>query len=77
MSKLPGIGEAEQKVLDQMSKMIVRKLLRFPMMTISAAAGTEREAFYVDAMKRLFKLDYLGEAETLGEESNRHRYAGE
>ena len=77
MSKLPEIGEAEQKVLDQMSKMIVRKLLRFPMMTISAAAGTEREAFYVDAMKRLFKLDYLGEAETLGEESNRHRYAGE
>ena len=77
MSKLPELGEAEQKVLDQMSKMIVRKMLRFPMMTISAAAGTEREAFYVDAMKRLFKLDYLGEAETLGEESSRHRYAGE
>ncbi|MBR1885545.1 MAG: glutamyl-tRNA reductase [Schwartzia sp.] len=77
MGKLPGLGESEQKVLDQMSKMIVRKLLRFPMMTISAAAGTEREAFYVDAMKRLFKLDYLGEAETLGEESDRHRYAGE
>ena len=77
MGKLPGLGESEQKVLDQMSKMIVRKLLRFPMMTISAAAGTEREAFYVDAMKRLFKLDYLGEAETLGEESDCHRYAGE
>ena len=28
-------------------------------------------------MKRLFKLDYLGEAETLGEESDHHRYAGE
>ena len=77
MGKLPQLDEAEQKVLDQMSKMIVRKLLRFPMMTISAAAGTEREAFYVDAMKRLFKLDYLGEAETLGEESDCHRYAGE
>lgn len=77
VSKLPELNEAEQKVLDQMTKMIVRKLLRFPMMTISAAAGTEREAFYVDAMKRLFKLDYLGEAETLGEESDRHRYAGE
>jgi len=77
MSKLPALDETEQKVVDQMTKMIVRKLLRFPMMTISAAAGTEREAFYVDAMKRLFKLDYLGEAETLGEESDRHRYAGE
>ncbi len=77
LGKLPELNETEQKVLDQMSKMIVRKLLRFPMMTISAAAGTEREAFYVNAMKRLFKLDYLGEAETLREESDHHRYAGE
>jgi glutamyl-tRNA reductase len=77
LGKLSELDEAQQKVLDQMSKMIVRKLLRFPMMTISAAAGTEREDFYVDAMKRLFKLDYLGEAETLNESSDHHRYAGE
>ena len=77
LGKLPELDEAQQKVLDQMSKMIGRKLLRFPMMTISAAAGTEREDFYVDAMKRLFKLDYLGEAETLNESSDHHRYAGE
>ena len=76
-SKLPPLDEAGQKALDQMSRMIVRKLLRFPMMTISAAAGTEREQFYIDAMQKLFKLEVIGEAGTLGEEEDCHRYAGE
>ncbi len=76
LGKLPTLDEAEQKVLDQMSRMIVRKLLRFPMMEINASAGTEREQFYIDAMRSLFKLDYIGEAETAGGETADHsRYA--
>lgn len=77
MGKLPKLGEPERKALEQMSRMIVRKLLRFPMMTLSAAAGTEREPLYVDAMKRLFKLEYVIEEGTADEAADCHRYAGE
>ncbi len=72
LGKLPALDETEQKVLDHMSRMIVRKLLRFPMMEINASAGTEKEQFYIDAMRRLFKLDYIGEAETAGGETTDH-----
>jgi len=47
-----------------MSRMIVRKILRMPMMKLNAAAGTENEQFYIDAMRKLFKLDMIGETAT-------------
>lgn len=75
LGKLPRLDAAEQKVMEHMSRMIVRKLLRFPMMEINAAAGTEREQFYIDAMNSLFKLDFIGEAETADGENDHHRYA--
>ena len=34
------------------------------MMEINASAGTEREQFYIEAMNKLFKLDFIGEAES-------------
>ncbi len=56
-TKLGGLTDEQLREVEQMSHMIVRKLLRFPMMTMSGAAGTDYEAYYVKAMSRLFKLD--------------------
>lgn len=74
--KIKGLDEDGQRALDSMTKMIVRKLLRFPMMELSAAAGTEREGFYIDAMRKLFKLDCIEEADPLSEKKSGHRYQG-
>ena len=53
-SKLQHLTNEEQKVIDNMTKMIVRKLLRMPMMNLNSSAGTPEEKFYTDAMKSLF-----------------------
>ena len=74
MTKLPDITAEERKAMEHMTKMIVRKLLREPMVKINSAAGTEHEQFYIDAMRNLFKLDTLREHET-SEEKADYRYA--
>ena len=51
--KLPNLNEDEKKVVDQMTKMIVRKLLRMPMMRLNASAGTANEKFFTEAMRAL------------------------
>ena len=52
--KLSGLSEDEQKILDRMTRRIVRKLLRMPMMKLNASAGTDAENFYAQAIKALF-----------------------
>ena len=74
-SKLPDLTKAEQRAIEHMTKMIVRKILRTPMMKINASAGTEQEQFYIEAMRSLFKLDTIGEAGTSEERHNHYRYA--
>lgn len=74
-SKLPDLTEGEWRQVNQMTRMIVRKLLRMPMMKLNASAGTEDEQFYVDAMRALFKLDTIGEKPSSEERQNRYRYA--
>lgn len=61
MAKLPDITPEQRKIIENMSRMIVRKLLREPMIKINSAAGTGSEQYYVDAMSNLFKLDSIGE----------------
>ena len=56
-SKLPRLTNEEWKSIDQMTRMIVRKILRSPMSTLNSAAGTDEEIFYTTAMKSLFQLD--------------------
>ncbi|MBQ9479731.1 MAG: glutamyl-tRNA reductase [Selenomonadaceae bacterium] len=56
-SKLTALTIEEQRVIDNMTKMIVRKLLRLPMMNLNSSAGTPNEKFYADAVKGLFNLD--------------------
>ena len=74
MAKLPEITADERRAMEHMTKMIVRKLLREPMIRINGAAGTEQEQFYIDAMRKLFKLDTLREQQT-SEDKDHYRYA--
>ena len=52
--KLPNLTDDERKILEQMTRRIVRKLLRMPMMKLNASAGTDSEIFYTQALKALF-----------------------
>ena len=52
-NKLPNLSDEEKKVVEHMTKMIVRKLLRMPMMRLNASVGTNDEKFFADAMKGL------------------------
>ena len=56
-SKLPRLTSEEWKSIDQMTRMIVRKILRDPMASMNSAAGTSKEQFYTAAMKSLFQLE--------------------
>ena len=53
-SKLPNLTIEEQRVIDNMTRVIVRKILRMPMMNLNSSAGTNEEKFYTEAMKALF-----------------------
>lgn len=73
MAKLPEITPEERKVMENMSRMIMRKMLREPMVKINSAAGTGNEQYYIDAMRNLFKLDTIGERKI--ERKSNYRYA--
>ena len=75
-AKLPRLSEEEERQVEHMSRMIVRKILRIPMMKLRASAGTADEAFYIEAMRALFKLDAIGETGTSEKRHNHYRYAG-
>ena len=61
MAKLPDISEEEYRVIRHMSHMIVRKLLREPMIRLNQSAGTPDEQYYMEAVAKLFKMDVLKE----------------
>lgn len=71
--KLKNINQEEQKIIEHMAKMIVRKILRHPMMALNEASGTEEETFYAEAMRKLFQLASLHEEEE-DEKRNNHWY---
>ena len=74
-SKLLDLTKQERRQIEHMTRMIVRKILRMPMMKLNASAGTEQEAFYTHAMRALFKLDTIGETESSEERHHHYRYA--
>ncbi|MDL2281383.1 glutamyl-tRNA reductase [Selenomonadales bacterium OttesenSCG-928-I06] len=58
LSKLPDLNDREKQVFEHMSKMIVRKMLRDPVLKLNEeVAGKEQETYYQDAIRKLFKLD--------------------
>lgn len=59
LRKLGDVSEDELRVIEQMTKMLVRKLLREPMSCVHDAVGTDQEAELKDAMQQLFQLDEL------------------
>ena len=74
-SKLPDLNERDWRYVEHMSRMIVRKILRMPMMKLNSAAGTPQEKFYIDAMRALFKLDTIGDTGSSEERNNHYRDA--
>lgn len=58
--KLRDLSEDELKVVENMTKMLVRKLLREPMSSVHDAVGTEQEQELKEAMQNLFQLDEMG-----------------
>ena len=79
--KLPDLTVEEWRHVNRMTKMIVRKILRAPMMRVNSAAGTKDSEFYADAMRKLFRLDKVsdknGEEFDEREETCRYRYQGQ
>lgn len=74
MAKLGRLSVDERRAVKHLSKMIVRKLLRDPMICLNEAALEGREDTLIDAISELFKLDTTGEGESR-EENSGDRYA--
>ena len=57
LAKIGHLTEEEEKIIDHMTHMIVRKLLREPMIRLNTAAGTVHEIAEKEAMERIFRLE--------------------
>jgi len=75
LAKLTDINADERKAIENMSKMIMRKMLRDPMVCINQAACNQDEEFYLDAIRDLFKLDVIGEGRSREKKKTCYRYA--
>ena len=60
LAKLPDISDKERRIIDSMSRMIVRKMLREPMIHFNEIAGTKEEGLYWDLFKDMFNLEKEG-----------------
>ena len=76
--KLPNLTADDWRQVNRMTKMIVRKILRAPMMRVNGAAGTKDGEFYAAAMRKLFRLDTVSDGVKEGfdaeETMRRYRY---
>ena len=75
LTKLTDINIDERKAIENMSKMIMRKMLRDPMVCINQAACNQDEEFYLDVIRDLFKLDVIGEGRNREKKKTCYRYA--
>lgn len=57
LRKLRDLSDDELRVVENMTKMLVRKLLREPMSCVHDAAGTAKEQELMGAMRNLFQLE--------------------
>ena len=60
MRKLRDLSEEDVRVVENMTRMLVRKLLREPMSSVHDAVGTAQEQDMKDAMETLFQLEEMG-----------------
>lgn len=56
-TKMPELTDEQRRWIERMSKRIVRKVLRDPVLKIQEYAGTENERKYTEAVQKLFKLE--------------------
>ena len=56
MAKLPDAGERERRIIETMSRMLVRKLLRDPMIRFGEVAGKDEEGEYWNLFREMFDL---------------------
>lgn len=75
LAKMPGATPEDRKVLENLSRMLVRKLMRDPIIKITEAAGTDKESYFLDATRKLFKLEDIGEEAPSEQKKNCYRYA--
>ena len=57
LPSLPDLKEEERRVIEHMTHMLVRKMLREPMTYLHEHAGTEKESAGKSAVETLFSLD--------------------
>ena len=74
LTKLPELNAEERRVIDNLTRMLVRKLLRDPVLCTNEAAAAGEEEVCVESLRKLFKLNEFGEY-TRSETKNRHRHA--
>ena len=60
MVKLPDISDRERRIIDSMSRMIIRKMLREPMIRFGEIAGKEEEGLYWNLFRDMFNLEKEG-----------------
>ena len=60
MRKLRELSDEDVRVVENMTRMLVRKLLREPMSSVHDAVGTAQEQEMKDAMETLFQLENMG-----------------
>ena len=60
MRKLHDLPEEDVRIVENMTKMLVRKLLREPMSSLHDAIGTQQEQELKGAMENLFQLESIG-----------------
>jgi glutamyl-tRNA reductase len=75
LTKLQDITADERKAIENMSKMIIRKMLRDPMVCINEGACAQKEDFYLEAILDLFKLETIGEGRHREKKKTCYRYA--
>ncbi len=56
MAKLQNLPEKERKIMENMSRMLVRKLLRGPMIKLHEVAGKDEESEYWDFFRAMFEI---------------------
>ena len=61
-AKLPNVQDDERRVIEGMSKVLVRKLLRDPMIHFREVAGTEDEKMYWQILADVYQLPLPAEA---------------
>ena len=57
LAKMPNLTDSEHKILENMTRLLVRKLLRDPVISINQAESRGQAEYYLDAVNKLFQLD--------------------